>query len=514
MPPRATLSVCVLTSGNAVGSLAAILERLRPVADEIIVALDDRHGDVGGALGEVCDRIVLFPHEPPGDRPIPWLFGRCNGEWIFNIDDDEVPSGALVDQLPGLIARSDITHYWIARRWLYPSMGTFLAEPPWSNEYQLRLVRSDPRFLRFSDVFHRPVVCEGPMRFVEAPLWHLDTAINSREERLQKAACYDECRGGMRIAGLSHNTGFYVPELRPAVKLADVPQEEHRMIESVLAGRPRPGARATLSTVSRAEIDDAWPGAPVPPSLYDASIELVGEPAVMIAEARQTLDVRITNRGDHTWTAGDRFTIGVYWTGLGEAERTALPSPIDPGETIVVPVHLDPPGGERLRTVEIDLVHEHVRWFGRPLRIPIRIAPPRRVALLGEHAALPALIHQLALVPELEPVIVSWGDPLPNLEEYRRVQACGPYLFGPEATDRTRAVLRALRLVFLGKRSAWAQQLTICEKLLILADGRRNGAPPTREALHVLTTALIARRIGLTVTRTPSTQVEEASTTV
>ena len=142
------------------------------------------------------------------DQPIPWLFGLCSGKWILNIDDDEVPSPALIEMLPEIVARRDITHAWIARRWLYPTTDTYLAEPPWSTESQLRLFLADERFMQFSDVFHRPIVAYGPGLFIDAPLWHLDTAVNPVERRRPKATAYEFARPGMRISGRCPQPSF------------------------------------------------------------------------------------------------------------------------------------------------------------------------------------------------------------------------------------------------------------------------------------------------------------------
>ena len=80
----------------------------------------------------MADRILLFSHTDPADRPIAWLIRECGGDWVFNIDDDEVPSAELIRELRGLAARSDVTHCWVARRWLYPELSTYLAQPPWA----------------------------------------------------------------------------------------------------------------------------------------------------------------------------------------------------------------------------------------------------------------------------------------------------------------------------------------------------------------------------------------------
>ena len=84
----------------------------------------------GGAIRRAGRRLLFYPFEEPGDRPIPWLFRSVHGDWILNVDDDEVPSAALLDELPQLIDREDFTHAWIARKWLYPDPQHFLSRAP------------------------------------------------------------------------------------------------------------------------------------------------------------------------------------------------------------------------------------------------------------------------------------------------------------------------------------------------------------------------------------------------
>jgi hypothetical protein len=127
------LSVCCMSGGHSPARLASILALFGDVADEIVVAVEEpRALATHAAVAHVADRVLSFPPTDPADRPIPWLFGLCSGTWILNIDDDEVPSPRLIEMLPEIIAREDITHAWIARRWLYPASDTYLSEPPCS----------------------------------------------------------------------------------------------------------------------------------------------------------------------------------------------------------------------------------------------------------------------------------------------------------------------------------------------------------------------------------------------
>ena len=94
-----SLSVCAATRGDST-ILPAVLELLRPIATEIIVALDDRAEAAASRLASAADSVLLFPHREPGDWIIPWLHAQCDGRWILNLDDDEVPSLRLLEELP------------------------------------------------------------------------------------------------------------------------------------------------------------------------------------------------------------------------------------------------------------------------------------------------------------------------------------------------------------------------------------------------------------------------------
>src|SRR4051812_47982559 len=115
-PALDAVSVICLTAGPG-PRVAALLASLRPVAGEILVALDDRADDsVRVDLAAVADRIVLYPYAEPVDRPLPWLFGQCRGDWALFVDDDEIPSLALIDALPRLCADDAVLHYSLPRR--------------------------------------------------------------------------------------------------------------------------------------------------------------------------------------------------------------------------------------------------------------------------------------------------------------------------------------------------------------------------------------------------------------
>ena len=109
------LSVCCL-SGGSPGRLGALLGLLRPVADELVVALDERIDTTRlGRVPELADVLVRYPYAGPVERSLAWLASLCHGDWIFRVDDDEVPGAALLEALRD--PPDDLTHAWVPRRW-------------------------------------------------------------------------------------------------------------------------------------------------------------------------------------------------------------------------------------------------------------------------------------------------------------------------------------------------------------------------------------------------------------
>ena len=82
---------------------------------------------------------IRAPYADPIERTLRWLHEQTSGDWVFRIDDDEMPSQTLLDVLaapPG-----DVTHCFVPRRWLW--RDGWLDAFPWRPDWQLRLARRD-----------------------------------------------------------------------------------------------------------------------------------------------------------------------------------------------------------------------------------------------------------------------------------------------------------------------------------------------------------------------------------
>ena len=398
-----SFSVNVMTRGPG-ERVAAMLSLFRGIADEILVALDDRAGpEVEAPLAAVADRVVRYPYADPVDRPLAWLHAECRVDWVLTIDDDEVPMQALLDALPVLAQGEDVTHYWLPRRWLFGEPDRWLDARPWRPDYQPRLVLNDRRVLSFSTETHVPVKVLGPSRYLDAGFYHLDTLLNSREAREEKARRYERSHPGKRVAGRPLNQAFYVPELVDP-PTAEVPPEDFALIAGVLAGFPGGPPRAEVGAATREVIDAHWNEGG-----YESALSFLEDVPPLRAGQSEKVDVLVENRSEGTWRWDGAIRLGSRWRRGDETvdgDWSALPADIAPGASARVPLALGAPSAGPW-TLEVDLVHEHVRWFDQPIRAEVDVLPSRQVTVV-DPGTLEGLVDLLeALDPEEEPVVVS-----------------------------------------------------------------------------------------------------------
>jgi hypothetical protein len=517
-----------MTRGGS-GRLATVLELLRPFGSEIVVGLDDRAAADAPALAAVADEVILFPHRDPGDSLVPWLHAQCHGDWILNVDDDEVPGNGLLAELPRLL-EADVTHWWLPRRWLVGDVDTYLDQAPWIPDYQLRLYRNDPATLRFSDAFHRPVVVSGPAGFASGPLWHLDFLLNPYEHRRDKAIYYERQRRGMRVAGLAHNSAFYLPELFPDARTGSVPEPDVVLIRSHMASSgPTPGSTAPPARhATLEEIEAYWPGEPFDPTMWSGRLEPLEQLDRLPAGARHTVTVTVRNDGGVSWLRGPEASplvqVATRWLDedgnqVEHGPHTALPADLPPGGSLNVPVHViapDRPGPLRL---ELDLVHEHVRRFDCAVTWTVEVLPRQRIAVIGRSEQLEDALDRIHLQPWQEPLVVEQGATI-TAERFgnARIPGLGGYLLegiegriGPvellRLTSRTIKLLRRARRLHAGRATAplplGAEEcllgLSGCQELVIAGADWPADAAPTRQLWRLAATAAAARRLGLGV---------------
>jgi len=379
-----SLSVCCLTNDPG-PRVAATLELLRPVADEIVVAADDRADErTLAAYTAVADRVEQVRFEFL-ERHLAWLHEQCSGDWVLRIDGDEVPSPALVRALPELIAAEDARQYWIPRRWLHPDEGHWIDAHPWWPDFQLRLVRREPD-LRFVGRLHTSAEPLFPARYIETPLYHLETLVTGLDARRDKGLAY--VGEGPDGADVSR---FYVPEDHLGRAPAPVPAEDRDVVSAVLAGEVTAPAESVVPETTRAPSTRAAAAVgdrPLPGGGYRASVEPFELEHTMAAGEHRAVHFRVRNTGTVPWppspAAAPEISASYRWVLAdgaplqAEVHRSPLPADLHPGRSTVVPVLVTAPASAGRYELEVDLVHEQVRWFGCARRVTVDVYPAVR----------------------------------------------------------------------------------------------------------------------------------------
>jgi hypothetical protein len=127
------------------------------------------------------------------------------------------------------------------------------------------------------------------------------------------------------------------------------------------------------------------------------------------------LFVEVRNESGEEWPGGleqePRIRLSYHWRGSeGEVEgpRTPLPAPLAPGETAIAPVTVLAPPEPGRYLLELDLVHEDVRWLGGGRSAQVEVVAPGETQRNVRHRRLarqriPRVIHRIWLGPEPMP---------------------------------------------------------------------------------------------------------------
>jgi hypothetical protein len=378
------LSIACYTNDPAYRVVAA-LKPLRAVADEIVIAVDSRVDPA--LLGEyvaATDRVIRFEFNG-ANRCKAWLHTQCAGDWVLLLDGDELVSTQLLDHLPELIASRDVLQYQLPRRWLYPDARHWLNELPWWPDYQNRLVRNDGT-LWFPGTKRTGAANAYPCRYLEWPIYHLSFLALSLDERIARAIRYEaEDPGRTAPGGGPFNEAYYLPERYARLEPVRVDARDQEAIDNVLSARPaRSRANYSARLADTAEIDRYYNGRVPNSDAYRAAITLIERDHHMFPGELRHIHVRVANLGSERWPAGAEqsplIRAAYHWKRddgrvyLYDGIRSQLPCRLDPGCSTVVAVLVQAPEEPGDFVLEIDLVHEHVRWFECPVRIEMRIA--------------------------------------------------------------------------------------------------------------------------------------------
>jgi len=374
-----TLSLCLMTPGPP-ERVRALLECCRGVVDEVVLVVDDS-GDLDtlDACADLADRRFLVASSSIVST-LGWMLHQCRGDWILRLDDDEIPSAALLEALPGLIADRFPTNIAFHRRWLYPGGGSHIVTRPWRPDFQVRLVRNVPGIWTFPGLGHGALDVQGERRFRAEALYHADCILRPVQARRAKRARFAALQPDLNADGVPANE-VYVPEDHD-VETAEVPAADAAFIERVLGGCPAPSRLTALDpapprAVAYTEIERLISSRGVTAQAYAGHVALEDPPTTLAAGCGHHLEVVARNDGSEWWSPRDRpprIRLGCQWldphSGRPAApeDRALFTETVRPGQSTRVWALLVAPERPGRYVLEIDLVHEEVRWFGFPAR--------------------------------------------------------------------------------------------------------------------------------------------------
>jgi len=378
-----TLSLCLMTPGPP-GRVRALLEVCRDAFDEIVLVVD-ASGDLATleACADLADRRFSVDCSSVVVA-LGWMLLQCRGDWVLRLDDDEVPSAALLDALPVLVADRFPTNIALERRWLYPDAGSFLVTPPWRPDYQVRLVRNVPGIWSFPGVVHGALEVLGERRFAEQAIYHADPLLSVADHRRAKRDRLARQRPGLVVDRFPVND-VYVPEDHD-VATAEVDARDRALVQRVLSGSEVPSAGSSDGPaprhIERAELERPTAVRAVLPSAYRSRVRFEDQPARLVAGETRHVRLAAQNLGDEWWPPGDTapwIRLGARWLDprSGDAaapeDRVLFTETVRPGQTTRVMFRIVAPPDPGRYVLEVDVVHEHVRWFGCPTRVQVDV---------------------------------------------------------------------------------------------------------------------------------------------
>lgn len=175
------------------------MEEVREIFDELVIFIDAKRV-VPGTV-ERAEKVASRVHHHHAENWYEWDLGSmaraCESDWVFIIERDEQMSPQWRQpEWRQILESSDLTHFWVSRRWTVPG-GRYICDPPWWPEFQLRLFRNDQDGATFPTRLHDRMQVPGPGgAFQSLAIYHHVSWLFSRAERERRVRLYEQMRPG------------------------------------------------------------------------------------------------------------------------------------------------------------------------------------------------------------------------------------------------------------------------------------------------------------------------------
>jgi len=366
--------------------IAANIDRWGHVFDEIVVGIDSRSDSaVGAAMIGRVDRL-LYVEGIGHFANSSWLLPMASTEWALILDSDEVISDELGAQLAER-AMFDTTANSMAvpMRWCWPSSSSYLNDEPWRFDPQIRLVRRSTFQANYPTDVHVAVEMDGPIEYLDAPLFHLDLVLNSYAERSDKVLTRDT-ESETQMAGFAGtiNSVYYLPEERDGqLTTAHASDDDREIIDSALQHAATVARSPRVTTSKNLHIEEIQRIGIAQNQRFldgDASIGIVSSPTQVIAGKASPVEVRLTNNTRRTlWPRVNGRGVAIGWVARSRAGdeiatgRGELTVPLRSGQStlVITWILIETYLGEC--SICLDIVDEGRFWFGVDQHVNLEI---------------------------------------------------------------------------------------------------------------------------------------------
>ncbi len=204
MKKKIVLSVAIATY-NEEENVARCLRAVKGWVDEIVVvdgSSQDRTREIARKFGA---RVYKTTNKPIFHINKQMAIDKCRGDWVLQLDADEIVSPALKKEIEQIISKnkngpevsSIPVAYWIPRRNFF--LGRWLKKTGQYPDPVIRFFRRGRAHLPCQDV-HEQMVVDGPVGWLQGHLWHYPyptfaeylkksnryTSLTAQEWRVQK----------------------------------------------------------------------------------------------------------------------------------------------------------------------------------------------------------------------------------------------------------------------------------------------------------------------------------------
>lgn len=208
----AKLSVALATF-NEEENLARTLESVRDIADEIVIydgQSTDKTREIAEGFGA---KVIVGKNYPIFHVNKQKAIDACTGDWILQLDADEVVPSELAAEIKSAISDEPrINGYWLPRKNYF--LGRFLMKGGQYPDYTLRLYRRGKGRLPQKDV-HEQAEVQGKVGYLKNALLHYPykdfaTYVKKweRYNNLISAQIKEDLKGKNRISRLGYGFGY------------------------------------------------------------------------------------------------------------------------------------------------------------------------------------------------------------------------------------------------------------------------------------------------------------------